>query len=410
MSNLLGDGMAEAMRLTREGRLNEATALIQRALGGGLAPETASGETGETTQRASDGDQGNSIPTLPDGGGRGLRPAPKPPRQFRGMQDLPAGLSGGLPSGLSVAMPGMAGASAPEVVVPDGARFVERSFANDAGGRGYKLYVPGGYVGQGVPLVVMLHGCTQNPDDFATGTHMNGLAEEHTFLVAYPAQAANANMQGCWNWFKAGDQVRGRGEPSIIAGIACEVLGEYNVDPDRVYLAGMSAGGAMAAVVAEAYPDLFAAVGVHSGLAPGAARDMSSAFSAMQGGGAASAHASTSAAGPRVPAIVFHGDRDTTVNPRNADQLVAFYRAGAPEKPARPATVRQGQAPGGHNYTRIVHHGADGVAAEQWTVHGLGHCWSGGSRPGSYTDPNGPDASAEMLRFFRENRRREPAL
>jgi poly(hydroxyalkanoate) depolymerase family esterase len=297
---------------------------------------------------------------------------------------------------------------------PAGGQFVERSCTNRAGTRTYKLYIPSGYVGQAVSLVVMLHGCTQSPDDFAVGTRMNALAEEHTFLVAYPAQAANANSSRCWNWFKAADQQRGQGEPSLIAGITCEVIGEYHVDVDRVYVAGMSAGGAMAAIVGAAYPDLYAAVGVHSGLAPGGTQDLSSAFAAMQRGvlGAEHRNTSTRESTRIMPAIVFHGDRDTTVHPRNADHLIAHYRAAdntanardGTRKSARPVTVRQGQVPGGYTYTCITHHDADGRAdVEQWTVRGLGHAWSGGSRPGSYTDPKGPDASAEMVRFFKQH-------
>jgi poly(hydroxyalkanoate) depolymerase family esterase len=287
---------------------------------------------------------------------------------------------------------------------------VERTYANRAGTRSYKLYIPSGYTGQqAVPLVVMLHGCTQDPDVLAAGTRMNTLAEMHTFLVAYPAQAANANSSKCWNWFQAADQQRGRGEASIIAGITCEVVGEYHVDAGRVYVAGMSAGGAMAAIMGAAYPDLYAAVGVHSGLAPGAAHDLSSAFAAMQGGGTVDARQYISEEPARiVPVIVFHGDHDTTVHPRNADQLLAHYGAAttAGDRDAPPVTVQQGQVPGGHAYTRAIHHDADGHAIiEQWTVHGLGHAWSGGSRAGSYTDLRGPDASAEMVRFFRQQRK-----
>ena len=286
---------------------------------------------------------------------------------------------------------------------------MERSYSARAGTRSYKLYIPSGYTGQAVPLVVMLHGCTQNPDDFAVGTRMNTLAEVGTFLVAYPAQAANANTSRCWNWFKPADQQRGQGEPSLIARITDEVVGEYNVVSDRVYVAGMSAGGAMAAILGEAYPDLYAAVGVHSGLAPGVAHDLPSAFAAMQRGGPARTTLDTPTGGSTrlVPVIVFHGDRDTTVHPQNGDNVLAHYRrAGDGSLPS--ITEDQGRVPGGHAYTCSTYHGADGSPLlERWTVHGLGHAWSGGSQPGSYTDPKGPDASAEMVRFFHENPKRK---
>jgi len=256
-----------------------------------------------------------------------------------------------------------------------------------------------------VPLVVMLHGCTQSPDDLATGTRMNVLAEEHTFLVAYPAQAAGSNSSRCWNWFEAADQQRGRGEPSLIAGITCDILGEYHVGADRVYVAGMSAGGAMAAIMGATYPDLYAAVGVHSGLAPGAAQDLPSAFAAMQQGRPGSKRQNVPPEGSAriVPAIVFHGDRDTTVHPSNADHLIAHYR-DTTDGPVPRATERRGRVAGGHAYTCATYHDAAGrVIVERWTVHGLGHAWSGGSLPGSYTDPKGPDASAEMVRFFHQH-------
>ena len=456
MSNLLQDSMSEATRLTNEGRLAEATAAIQRALGGisiPVASEDTDGPEGpvETTGRVLEGATQPSESADFDQSGDALRKVLRPSRRYRGVPRLPDGLPS-LPNGLSNGLPGLLDGlpiSLPDalpglpdglpdlpsglpglpnglpgptkgvpgpVVVPAGGQFVERSYTGPAGGRSYKLYVPSGYTGQeAVPLVVMLHGCTQNPDDFAAGTSMNELAEEHTFLVAYPAQAQNANMQKCWNWFKASDQQRGQGEPAVIAGITRQVIEEYEVADGRVYVAGMSAGGAMAAIMGATYPDLYAAVGVHSGLAPGAAQDLASAFSAMQGGGVSktprdeSTGRSSGSSEMSVPVIVFHGDRDTTVHPRNAEQLLAHYRrvdsTPGSRNPAGelvpPVAVRKGQVPDGHAYTRATQRDAEGrPIMEQWIIHGLGHAWSGGSSAGSYTDAKGPDASAEMVRFF----------
>jgi poly(hydroxyalkanoate) depolymerase family esterase len=222
---------------------------------------------------------------------------------------------------------------------------------------------------------------------------MNELAEEQSFLVAYPRQPQSANMQKCWNWFNASDQQREGGEPSLIAGIALQVIEEFAADPARVYVAGLSAGGAAAAIMAATYPDLFAAAGVHSGLACGAAKDMPSAFAAMAGHGVIRRQSE----GPLVPTIVFHGNADRTVNPVNGDQVVA--QAG-PEA-ALTKVVTRGQSPGGISYTRIVQSDDAGTEVlEQWVLHGAGHAWAGGSGSGSYTDPRGPNASREMIRFF----------
>lgn len=257
-----------------------------------------------------------------------------------------------------------------------------------------------------MPLVVMLHGCTQSPEDFAAGTRMNTLAEEHGCLVAYPGQAQSANAQKCWNWFNPGDQGRDGGEPALIAGITRQIMREHAVDPRRVHVAGLSAGGAAAAIMAQAYPDLYAAVGVHSGLACGAARDIPSAFAAMRQGAAAPAKPGRAGAGAGdrriVPTIVFHADRDGTVHPRNGDQVIAQSAAAGGLR----TEVQRGQVPGGHAYSRTIHADAAGrTVLEQWVVHGGGHAWSGGSAAGSYTDPRGPDASREMLRFFLEHPR-----
>jgi poly(hydroxyalkanoate) depolymerase family esterase len=277
---------------------------------------------------------------------------------------------------------------------PDEGLFLAKTFSSQIGSRPYKLYIPSGYRGRPVPLIVMLHGCTQSPDDFAAGTRMNVAAEAHTCLVAYPGQTSAANMQKCWNWFNQAEQDRDGEEPSVIAGITREIMREYAVDPRRVYIAGLSAGGAAAAIMGDAYPELYAAIGVHSGLACGAARDMSSAFAAMRSGAAGRARPG----GKRVvPAIVFHGEQDTTVHPRNGDAVIA---QSIGDESLR-MQVQSGKVPDGHTYSRTLHLDRNGDAVvEKWVVHGAGHAWFGGSRDGSFTDPLGPDATGEMMRFF----------
>jgi poly(hydroxyalkanoate) depolymerase family esterase len=443
MSDQMQGGMAEAMRLMQEGDLTGVTAVIQRTLGGSsfgsgfapvASPDAPSGAGEPIDVESSVVDQAPhpgaaSGPAAGRGPAAATRPAASPLLFGSVPLSMPEGLSLSVPESMPLTMPGVLPGAMPSpkegetdpAVVPTGGRFVERSYTNQTGTRSYKLYTPSGYIGQEVPLVVMLHGCTQSPNDIAAGTQMNRLAEENIFLVAYPAQAQGANMNKCWNWFKTSDQQRGRGEPSLVAGITRQVIDEYNVADGRVYVVGMSAGGAMAAIMAEAYPDLYAAVGIHSGLAPGAAHDMPSAFAAMHQGGPAIPRRVVPIATPTgesariVPAIVFHGDRDRTVHPRNADRLLEHYcpakLTGSREEASGSTprgTVRQGQVAGGHAYTRATYRDVGGRAiAERWTVHGLGHAWSGGSSSGSYTDPRGPDASAEMVRFFNEHPQRE---
>jgi poly(hydroxyalkanoate) depolymerase family esterase len=263
-------------------------------------------------------------------------------------------------------------------------------------GAGGKLFIPSGYKGQELPLVVMLHGCTQSPDDFAAGTGMNGLAEEQSFLVAYPAQARSANVSKCWNWFNVANQQRDQGEPSLIAGITGQIMRDFAVQPGRVYIAGLSAGGATAAIMGTAYPELYAAVGAHSGLACGAASDMTSAMAAMKYGSTAPTTGKSNGSGRVIPTIVFHGDSDTTVNIVNGDQVIAQSRGAAHLR----ASVIEGEAAGGIGYTRTIQSDDRGrPILEEWVLHRAGHAWSGGSAAGSFTEPRGPDASREMIRF-----------
>ena len=284
-------------------------------------------------------------------------------------------------------------------------RFMDSSFTSAAGTRRFKLFAPGGFEGETLPLVVMLHGCTQNPDDFAAGTRMNSLAQEEGFFVLYPAQAARSNAHKCWNWFSPADQRRGAGEPALLVGMVRHAMQTHPIDPDRVYVAGLSAGGAMSAILASEYPDVFAAAGVHSGLAAGAAHDVASAFSVMKSGPASSAPQSSRGA----PVIVFHGDADATVVAANGDAVITASLAGAGPVVAEELAPLAGVA--SRRVQRTVWRAADAspdvpTLAEQWVVQGAPHAWSGGASAGSYTDPKGPDASREMLRFFLAHPRR----
>ena len=428
-------GMFEATRLTRAGRLTEATALLQqmlqgRAVAADAPPPAASmsriievidgvAETIDGVAETIDGvaetigtadvAAPHAVPVRGIGVHRRGLGATAGASTMPAMSALRSFFEQGNRIGFPVPPGGLVFPEPAEKapVLPEGAKFLSATFSNPAGTRPYKLYVPSGYQGQPAPLIVMLHGCTQSPDDFAAGTRMNAAAEEHACLVAYPAQTSAANLSKCWNWFNASHQQRDQGEPSLIAGITREVMGQYAVDPRRVYVAGLSAGAAAAANMGAAYPDVFAAIGVHSGLACGAASDLPSAFAAMRQGKNGSGQRTpvwpdVDKGRGVVPTIVFHGDCDTTVHPCNGDDVVAQSTLAM----SLERRVEEGRAAGGHRYIRSQHIDTNGeTLIEQWLIHGAGHAWSGGSPAGSYTDPRGPDATKEMLRFFLDHPR-----
>lgn len=279
--------------------------------------------------------------------------------------------------------------------VPPGASAGTGRFSCAAGSRDYLAYVPASAEGGIRGMVVMLHGCTQDPADFARGTGMNALAEEHRLVVLYPHQSRGENAQSCWNWFSAGDQRRGRGEPEILARMAADLAGRHDVPRDRIFVAGLSAGAAMAVILGQTHPDVFVAVGAHSGLPFGAARDVPSAFAAMNGQGAEPLAPGKAAP---TPTIVFHGSADRTVHPLNGDRIAAATLAAGP---VQTMLDRKTGTAGARRFTREITTLPDGrVLLEHWRIEGLGHAWSGGKPGGSHADPQGPDASAAMLRFF----------
>lgn len=379
----LSPNMQAAMKLMQSGQLQEATNLLQSGLGGDAPAAPV------TTDQASP--LGHTIFKQ--------RPNANKLKSFADKMsnfkiELPAGMSHG--TGFDFNQ---------QEAIPENAQFLKKSL-NYQGSHDYRLYVPSSYqekvaAGQRLPLIIMLHGCTQSPEDFAAGTRMNQLAEEHHCLIAYPSQPASANQNRCWNWFRTSDQHQGQGEPAWLAELTKTMVDDYAVDSSHVYIAGLSAGAAMAVIMAEAYPELYAAVGVHSGLAYQSATDLPSAMMAMRQGGALT----MSNAGNKtthVPMIVFHGDQDHTVSIRNGEQIFeqAKQRLKGQSGDLQMQQDKQSSTQGRHS-TRLHLSDNQGVnQLEYWKIHGAGHSWAGGSTTGSYTDPAGPDASQEMMRFF----------
>lgn len=405
MSKFFADAMRRAVVSTRAFDVAEATRIIKQALAGDVAgadvEKTTLRQTAPSAKRREPLRQPNAEIIEP--GDQAPPPAPdhavhearlrKPLGEvLRALREV------NVPGKLSDAVPGLRtshGQSAPPV--PDGAAFVSRSYACAAGRRTYKLYTPASAPTKPNGLLVMLHGCKQTPDDFAAGSAMNDIAEKHGLLVAYPCQTAAANASSCWNWFNPSDQTRDRGEPTIIAGMTRELTEEFAIPRDRTFVAGLSAGGAMAAIMGETHPDLYAGVGIHSGLAYGSANDVMSALATMRGAMAKQPFVPRKATGQPVRTIVFQGSADRVVHPSNADRIFAHV---SPANAFGGATEKK-LVVNGRSCTRTTITDPDGSRrVESWTIDGAGHAWSGGKPAGSFTDASGPDASLEMVRFF----------
>lgn len=381
--------LKKATELTRQGRLMEAASTIQRALDGAEAMPARAGRT-------------------PPDANTGARPAqPAPDIADVPFRELPASSQRVLERPLAQSMVRhrdtvqlLRGESARAGQTPcRPASFEAHRFSSGGRTYNYRLYLPPRADGRLLPVIVMLHGCTQDGADFAAGTAMNELAAQRGCIVVYPEQLARANRMRCWNWFEPSHQHRGRGEPAMIAGLAVDVVARCHGDARRIYVAGLSAGGSMAALVGQLYPEMFAAVGVHSGLPAAAATDVQSAHAAMRTAARKPTASSTSAAA--VPTIVFHGGSDRIVHPDNGRQVIREAAARAASSGIPLHAVEQQVTLGGRSVTRTIYRDAHQVSRlEHWEIAGGMHAWSGGSPSGTSAEPSGPRASAAMIDFF----------
>jgi poly(hydroxyalkanoate) depolymerase family esterase len=304
-----------------------------------------------------------------------------------------------------------------------GGSWVGGTVNNSFGSREYKLWMSSGYRKEKpVPLVLMLHGCMQKPEDLAAASGMNELADEKTFLVVYPQQVAAANPLSCWNWFDPNHQARNAGEPALLAAVIQDIRAAYSIDAKRIYVVGISAGGAMAVVMAASYPELFAGVGVIAGEEYKAAATVEGGLASMKSGGPdpnqqgllayEAMQKSLSGSKKRMPVIAFHGTKDPYLNPVNTDQIIAqwaqtndYLDDGKDNESVTTQSPKEtkGSVPNGYSYTKLQYKDSNGrLLMEKWSVDSLGHAWPGSPIANQFADPKGPKASAEIWRFFAE--------
>ncbi len=421
--------LKEAMELMKSGRLKEATTLIQNNLSGvatdshttdhpsnantmrDVTPDVPTRQDSATIKKSAEKveprEKTKSVKkeSMANTENRNSKTSGKLPDSLQSLTDKIKNFKLDLPSMIDISGMSTGLHTHSDPTIPENAEFLKGTLKSSQGSHDYRLYIPSNYaqaVEQGltVPLIVMLHGCTQSPEDFAVGTRMNELAEAHQCLIVYPSQPASANQNRCWNWFQPTHQQQGQGEPAWLAALTQDIIKNYAVDASKVYIAGLSAGAAMAVIMAETYPEMYTAVGVHSGLAYRSASDLPSAMLAMHKGGAADTNDVTNS--QFVPMIVFHGDQDHTVSIRNGEHVFEQAKQRL-QTQKTPLTTQQYKPVSAQNCrsTQLQICDNKGVSQlEYWKIHGAGHSWAGGSSAGSYTDPKGPDASKEMLRFF----------